>query len=111
MADQISIKIITVHDVEQCELAEQTGREIIKGEWAERNEMAGIEHGLIAGRIFAMLFIFLQTHKLGTVYPDSVNYVLEGTSNNIIVMRIPDVSFVATKRVERNKGYYYLAPA
>lgn len=111
MVNHVITKPITAADVEAREIEEQVGREIIKGEWAEDNEMAGQLYGLIGMKILLKLAPFVEIRKLGQVYPDGVNYVLEGTKGNIITMRIPDVSFVAEARVDRSSPeYYYFSP-
>lgn len=108
---QIRLKPITAAQVATREALESVGREIIKGRWAEDNEMAGKQHGRIGGRLYAYLFMYLQAQPIGEAYPDNVNYVLEGTPENIVTMRIPDVSFVRAARVDhQDPGYYYLAP-
>lgn len=113
MVNQITIKPITADEVAQME-AQDIVREIVNGQWTGESKalVAGKLHGLIGGRVFGELFIFLKSHpELGEVYQDSVSYVLEGTKGNIINMRIPDCSFVTAARVDTSDpGYYYIAP-
>jgi Uma2 family endonuclease len=97
--------------VEQREQQEGAAREIIAGEWAKENEMAGQLHGLIGGRLYFTLYLFVSNHQLGQVYPDNTSYILEGTPQNIRIHRIPDLSFVREERVNRqNMGPMLFAP-
>jgi hypothetical protein len=77
MVDRITIRVITEKDVLFQEETEQSGREIVGGEWAENNEMAGQAHGLIGTNLILLLAPFVKMNQLGQVYPDNVNYVLE----------------------------------
>lgn len=99
--EALIIQGISAQAVAQRELAEQSAREIVKGQWSEENEMAGQLHGLLAKRVLRKLDNFVEEHQLGEVYPDSTTYILEGTPQNIITQRVPDVSFVGEARVNR----------
>ena len=110
MADRITTKPITVEDVEGWE-AKHPAREIIRGEWAEDAKVAGQKHNLIGKRLFRLLDRFVMEHELGEVYTDGLNYVLDGTPGNITTMRIPDLSFVTSEKVDTDEsGYLYFAP-
>ncbi len=103
-------QVITAETVERLE-AQDIIREVAHGQWVEV-EVTGERHGIIAGNILVHLKLFAREHKLGRVYPADVTFVLEGDPQNIITMRLPDVSFVSAARVkteERDK-YYYQAP-
>lgn len=74
--------------------------------------MAGKRHGKIGARIIAQLAPYVYEHKLGEVYQDQTNYLLEREGKKIMLMLIPDVSFVIAARVveENPDDYYYQAP-
>ena len=111
MADRITTRPITASKVERREAEDGFAREIVNGEWVEEIQVAGQKHSLIAGRLYMHLMNFVTDKKLGQVYFDGLNYVLEGSPGKIVTMRVPDISFVAEARVDRNlKSYYYLAP-
>jgi Uma2 family endonuclease len=111
MADHITTKTIRAEDIALWEI-HNAPQEVVRGEWTGKPKMAGLEHNLIAKRLFRYLDSFVLQHNLGEVYTDGLNYVLDGKPGNIVTMRIPDLSFVATARVgaANHKGYYYLAP-
>lgn len=110
MVERIITKAITAADVEAWE-SENPQREIVNGEWSEELKLAGQKHSLISKRIFRQLDKFIEERRLGEVYHDGLNYVLEGTKGHIITMRIPDLTFVAADRAQIDEdGYYYLAP-
>jgi Uma2 family endonuclease len=111
MSDKVTTKPITAADVEAWEV-HNPSQEIVAGEWTGTPKMAGQEHALVSGNLFAALYAFVRTRQLGRVYGDNLNYVLEGTPGKIVTMRIPDLSFVAADRISApdEKGYYYLAP-
>ncbi len=54
----------------------------------------------------------VKTHRLGHVYPADTTYILSEDEQGVQLMRLPDVSFVATNRVktENRQTYYHLAP-
>lgn len=55
---------------------------------------------------------YVKANKLGRVYTGDTTYVLDGTPDDIRTMRLPDVSFVTTDRIDESDphGYHYLAP-
>lgn len=113
MADIVTTKPITAEDVTMREAQEQAAREIVHGEWSEENEMASFDHGAIGARLLTFLNLFVMQYKLGAVCQDNMTYVLEGTPDNIICMRIPDLSFIKAERAKElkgRKGHLYLAP-
>ncbi len=84
--------------------------EISEGQW-EQQTVASPEHARIGLKLGAKLLAFVEAQGLGEVYGADASFVLEGTPDNIITMRLPDVSFVAAARVQRiTEGYSYLAP-
>ena len=67
-------------------------------------------HHLVVVAILRLLDAFVLEHDLGYVMPDGFGYVL---SREPDVLRIPDVSFMATERVPgdaRLEGYWHGAP-
>lgn len=74
--------------------------------------MAGELHGAIETNLIVILSGFVKAKKLGRVYGGDTTFVLEGTPENIITMRLPDVAFVSAERAKQadRGGFYYLAP-
>lgn len=102
---------ISFEMVKQREQQEGAAREIIAGEWAEENEMAGRLHNLITKRVVKKLDDFVEANHLGEVYGDNLTYILQGTRQNIITQRVPDISFVREERVDHdNDGPLLIAP-
>ncbi len=109
MASLPSIKPITAADVER--LTNDKMVEIVNGGWVEQ-PMAGELHGAIETNLIVIVAGFVKAHQLGRVYTGDTTFVLEGTSENIITMRLPDVAFVSSGRVKQadRGGFYYQAP-
>lgn len=96
MTNQVILKPITMDDLTHME-ASGIIREVVNGQWIESDEsMAGKRHG----KIEAMLIFLLMS------------YLLKGTKENIEIMRMPDVSFVALGREddENPDEVHFLAP-
>lgn len=112
MPSIITTKPITLDDVIEREAHEEVAREIVNGEWAEETEMASFEHGQIGARLIAKLVTFLDEHPLGVICQDGTTYVLEGTPQNIILQRVPDVSFITAQRAKDlpRKSILFTAP-
>jgi Uma2 family endonuclease len=113
MVDFVEVHTITEADVMERETHEGVGREIVNGEWAETTHMAGLEHAVIGGNIYAALRAYLASKSLGKAYPDGLTYVLKGTPEHIEVMRLPDVSFISQAKLDtvgNTKGFVYFAP-
>jgi Uma2 family endonuclease len=109
MATLPAIKPIKAADV--ARLKNDKTVEIINGEWMER-PMAGELHGALEANLVILLGGFVKASKLGRVYTGNTTFVLEGTPENIITMRLPDVAFVSAARVKATDraGFYYQAP-
>ncbi|MBZ0276873.1 MAG: Uma2 family endonuclease [Anaerolineae bacterium] len=90
--------------------------EIVDGSWVldtlayEDDYMTGEEHGRIEFQLILRLGNYVEGHDLGSVYPGDVDFVLDGTPEDIRLKRKPDVAFVAKARVRKSKGYVYGAP-
>ena len=107
MAEQV--RVITEADALAMEEIDKL-MEVSEGQW-DTQTMASPEHGHIGGLLIFYLNSYILPRKLGQVYSADATFVLEGTPDNIITMRLPDVSFVAAERVQKiTEGYYYLAP-
>lgn len=115
MANPIKVNPITTADIQELD-SQGISREIINGRWADVSEdegvAAGKRHGKIGARIITPLVLFVDEHGLGEVYQDQTGYILEGTKDNVILMLIPDISFVLKSRLvdDNPDDYYYLAP-
>lgn len=85
--------------------------EIVAGEWVER-PVAGELHGAIGVKLIVTLDSHVRPNRLGRVYGADTTFVLEGTPDNIITMRLPDVAFVVAARLKEadRNGYYFQAP-
>jgi Uma2 family endonuclease len=113
MAEHVSTKPITIKDIEVMEACGII-RGIVDGHWVddEEDRMAGELHGAIATNLIMALGAYVKTHRLGRVYPADTTYILEEDEHGVQLMRLPDVSFVATARVKTQDRatYYHLAP-
>lgn len=87
--------------------------EIEDGTWVgfdEEEYMGGEEHGWTETLILNALSNWVLATRTGRIYPGDTNFVLEGTSQEIIVKRRPDIAFVRSEKVNPSKGYVYGAP-
>lgn len=112
MTNQVILKPITMDDLTHME-ASGIIREVVNGQWIESDEsMAGKRHGKIEAMLIFLLMSYVLPRKLGHVYPGDTSYVLKGTKENIEIMRMPDVSFVALGREddENPDEVHFLAP-
>jgi Uma2 family endonuclease len=104
-------KFITADEVAAREQIAGRHLEIHAGQWEEQITLAGELHNQIILRLTLLLAPFILKHGLGRFYGDNMNFVLQGTPQNILTMRIPDAAFVAQHRLgELQSGYLYLAP-
>jgi len=114
MADQVKTGAITVEEVEALN-AKGITREIVDGKWVmpdEETRMAGKQHGAIAAKLNYFLVAYVMENPVGTVYADNTSYVLESDAHGVELIRVPDVSFVRTERIDRENpnSSHYLAP-
>lgn len=109
MATLPSIKPITAADL--LRLKNDRAVEVVGGAWAER-PMAGEMHGAIEANLIVILGGFVKANRLGRVYGGDTTFVLEGTPENIITMRLLDVAFVSSGRVKQadQSDFYYQPP-
>lgn len=73
-----------------------TGRwEVVRGRLRELAP-ANFKHGVIAGRLFARLYQFAESHGVGYVLMAETGFIL---SEEPVTLRAPDVAFVRRERV------------
>jgi len=88
--------------------------EIVHGQWVQPDEarMASELHGAIATNVILALGSYVKAHHLGRVYPGDTTYILEEDPQGVQLLRLPDVSFVATHRLKTHERqtYYQHAP-
>lgn len=86
--------------------------EVVNGKLAglEQIEVAGEEHGWIETKLVLAVGNFVVANKLGRVYPGDTSFVLDGSADEVNVMRAPDVAFVKADRVIPTQGFIYMAP-
>jgi Uma2 family endonuclease len=83
--------------------------ELVGGELVERK--MGAESSFVAGAIFAILWPFCQTHRLGWVLPEGTSY--QCFPDDPRKVRRADVSFIAFGRLPEEKlpkGHIRIAP-
>src|SRR5579871_3815437 len=66
--------------------------ELINGEIVEK--MPTEEHGLIGGRFYGEIYIYLKTHPIGRVTVEARHGLPEDSKND----RLPDVAFTSNDR-------------
>ena len=59
-------------------------------------EPAGMRHGYVHGKLFALLYAHVRAHRLGMVFGADVGYILSRSPDTV---RAPDVSFVQAARL------------
>jgi Uma2 family endonuclease len=87
--------------------------EIENGAWVgfdEDEHMGGEEHGWVESLFVTALTNWVLLHKSGRIYTGDTNFVLEGTADNLILKRRPDIAYVRSAKVKSSKGYIYGAP-
>lgn len=71
-------------------------QELIAGRLYER-EPTGAEHGVVEGKIYALLARHVEAANLGTTFVGDVGFQI---ASNPDTVRAPDVAFVASERVD-----------
>src|SRR5687768_293716 len=108
-----ALKVITAADLAELE-ARGIVREVVNGQSVEQSEgeMTGKLHGRIEARLIYLLMQFIELLQLGYVYSGDTTYVLERTPEQIILVRMPDASFVRAGREDDTDpdAPHYLAP-
>lgn len=82
--------------------------ELVRGQLRVR-EPAGFRHGVIAGRICALLDAFVRARSLGVVVAAETGFVLARDPDTV---RAPDAGFVSTERLPARlpSGYAEFTP-
>jgi Uma2 family endonuclease len=84
--------------------------ELVHGELVERS--MGTESAFIAGRLFHLIFVYVELKCLGWAFSDGTGYVFPIKGEDTV--RKPDVSYVSFRRLTPTeglpKGYLKLAP-
>lgn len=83
--------------------------ELVKGE-LKKMAPAGSEHGMLALKLAAKLWNFVEANKLGTVYAAETGFKLTTDPDTV---RAPDAAFVSQKRLDEVgpvQGYWPGAP-
>jgi Uma2 family endonuclease len=103
----VATATITAEDLAQMSFGEQRV-ELVRGE-AITMAPAGAEHGEIAGFTFGVLFNFVRTRGLGSLYAAETGFIL---ARNPDTVRAPDVAFVAAERAaqQRNRTGFFEGP-
>lgn len=84
--------------------------ELVHGELVERT--MGTESAFVAGRLFHLIFAYVELKRLGWAFSDGTGYLLPLERSDTV--RKPDVSFVSFQQLPATdafpKGYMKLAP-
>jgi Uma2 family endonuclease len=86
-------------------------REVVNGQWVDP-EVTGREHGRIETMIIYLLMQFIVPRQLGELYSGDTTFIIEGTSDDMQTIRMPDVAFVEKSRLSEVdvQKPLYLAP-
>jgi Uma2 family endonuclease len=71
--------------------------ELVRGTIHVMSPAGGI-HGLVAGRVFALINTFVEQHRLGLCFADNTGFELAGLPDTV---RSPDAAFVSAARLPR----------
>jgi Uma2 family endonuclease len=80
--------------------------ELVEGE-LRKMAPAGYEHGLIANRISARLFTYVEQHRLGQVPAAETGFTISRNPDTVLA---PDVAFVRAERAADTRGFFAGAP-
>lgn len=82
--------------------------ELVRGQLVVR-EPAGAEHGVVVGRIFHEISVFVRAHNLGIVLAAETGFTLFTDPDTV---RAPDAAFIRHGRVPDPlpRGYFTIAP-
>ncbi len=81
--------------------------ELVDGQLVERH--MGFESSHIAGRLFGLLFVFNEVHRLGWLQISDCGYLLPLLGRDTV--RKPDVSFVSFQKLPAAQGFPIGFPA
>ncbi len=88
-------QLVTAEQLWAMETAPGTRYELVSGALVEMPGAGGV-HGLLVKIFLRLLDPFVMAGRLGEVFADGVGYIIDRAPD---VVRIPDVSFVATERL------------
>ena len=100
---------IEIYTAEELLDTPNLGRcELVSGELITMSP-TGFEHGVIAGRVYGYLFIFVQQNQLGLVTAAETGFQIGHDPDTV---RAPDVGFIRAERVPlvRTRGFFQGAP-
>jgi Uma2 family endonuclease len=109
MVDQVRV---TQADLQKLD-AEDKWFEVVDGDIIESERDVTPLHYLIIINLFRLLDPFVMTHKLGSIFPDGMRFIIEGTTDNIQWAPHPDLAFVRTGRIPADFDWtsdFVLAP-
>jgi len=82
---------LTVDDL--LRLGSDARVEVVRGEVVEMMPVGGL-HNWVAKRIAWTLDAYVEEHKSGLVFTDSLLYVLSAEEDSVRIARVPDASYV-----------------
>ncbi len=101
-------KVITESDLFDLAAAGECF-EVVHGQMVEV-EVTGEQHGRIEFKLLLKMGNYVVQNDLGTLYPGDMSFVLAGDEDNIVLLREPDVAFVAKENMRSTEKYLYQAP-
>ncbi len=104
-----TVQEIEITTAEELLDAPDLGRcELVSGELIMMSP-AGFEHGVVAGRVYGYLFIFVQQNQLGLVTAAETGFQIGHDPDTV---RAPDVGFIRADRVPlvRTRGFFQGPP-
>jgi len=111
MVDQVHAAV-TQADLQKLD-AEDKRFEVVDGEIIESERDVTPLHYLIIINLFRLLDPFVLAHKLGSVFPDGMRFIIEGTLDHIQWAPRPDLAFVRSGRIPADFDWttdFVLAP-
>ncbi|MEP0761845.1 MAG: Uma2 family endonuclease [Chloroflexota bacterium] len=84
---------LTVDDL--LRLGSDARVEVVRGEVVEMTPVGGL-HNWVAKRIAWTLDAYVEEHKSGLVFTDSLLYVLSAEEEEVRLARVPDASYIRT---------------
>ncbi len=95
MAVATAGKKVTVRELPEIARTATTRWEVVRGRLHELPP-ANFKHGVVAGRLFAILYQFVESQKSGYVLMAETGFIL---SEDPLTLRAPDVAFVRREKV------------
>ncbi len=91
--------ICTVEDLWELSRSATKRWEVVGGRFRQLAP-ASFKHGVVAGRLFAVLYRFVESQKSGYVLMAETGFIL---SENPLTLRAPDVAFVRCEKISDGK--------